>query len=107
MVKVIIHTAPMPDFTPAPTTADVKREAERRILAVMPEYQQRNALALFAETVQTHGVDPANWPGPLQATNAAIMGAWGAIKAIRAKSDAIEAMDPIPADFTADAHWAD
>lgn len=90
---------------PAPTVEDVKAEAARRILAIMPDYQQRNALAMFAEAAQLHGPDPANWPPELQAVNADVMAKWAAIKAIRQRSDEIEAMQPVPADFRSDEHW--
>lgn len=90
---------------PHVTAADVKKEAERRILAIMPEYQQRNALALFAETAMVHGPDPAGWPAELQAQNTAVMEKWAAIKAIRARSNEIETMQPIPRDFREDSHW--
>lgn len=67
---------------PPPITAfDVKAEARRRILAFAPEWKQLNAIRegdsdLFA-----------------------------ALDAIRAASDVIEAMDPIPLDFADDAYW--
>ena len=87
------------------TAAEVKQEAHRRIVAVMPEHQQRNALALFAETAMNHGLDPAGWPPGLQDENAAAQAKWAAIKAIRGRSDAIEAMEPIPVDFRDDGYW--
>jgi hypothetical protein len=88
------------------TAADVKAEAGRRIEAIMPDYKQRNVMAWGLETVMTYGADPADWPAPLQAVNNQAQGAWSAIKAIRAKSDEIEAMSPIPADFRDDGYWA-
>lgn len=91
---------------PAPTVALVKAEAERRILAIMPEYQQRNVMALALETIQQHGPDPAQWPSQLQAINTAAMAKWTQIKALRAKSDEIEGMSPIPADYKNDEYWA-
>lgn len=71
--------------------AEVKAEAERRILAIMPEYEQRNMLALGQELVTTHGPAPAAWPAEDQALYAEVMAKWAQIKAIRAASDAIEA----------------
>lgn len=71
-----------PSWTPPPITAgDVKAEARRRILAFAPEWKQLNAIRegdseLFAK-----------------------------LDAIRAASDAIEAMDPIPDDYRDDKHW--
>lgn len=84
---------------------DVKAEANRRIEAIMPSFKQRNALALGMETVMTYGADPANWPEDLQQVNAAMMDKWAIIKAIRIRSDEIEAMDPIPTDFRDDSYW--
>lgn len=71
--------------------AAVKREAERRILAIMPEYKQRNNLALGVELVTSHGPDPAQWPEQAQALFAAVTAQWGQIKTIRQASDAKEA----------------
>lgn len=71
-----------PSWTPPPITAgDVKAEARRRILAFAPEWKQLNAIRegdseLFAK-----------------------------LDAIRAASDAIEAMDPIPDDYNDDERW--
>lgn len=90
---------------PLVTVAMVKVEAARRIEAIMPDYKQRNVMAWGLETMMAHGPDPANWPPELQAVNDAAQTAWAAIKAIRARSDEIEAMEPIPADFRNDAYW--
>lgn len=92
-----------PDPEPVPveaiTPAQVKAEANRRIVAIMPEYKQRNAIAFGLEMVLEHGPDPANWPADMQNMNAAVQAQWAAIKLIRQRSDAIEVMDPIPQDF--------
>lgn len=78
----------------AQKVAAVNAEAERRILDVMPEYQQRNSLALGMEFVTTLGPDPAAWPADQRATYQAVMAQWAQIKAIRAKSDALGAAVP-------------
>lgn len=71
-----------PSWTPPPITAgDVKAEARRRILAIAPEWRQLNAIR-ENETAIFESID-----------------------AIRAASDTIEAMDPIPSDYTADKYW--
>lgn len=95
-----VYTAP-----PSPTAAAVKDEAARRIDLIMKDYEQRNALALGQEMVLTHGPDITKWPTDMQATLAVMMDRWAAIKAIRAKSDEIEAMSPIPADIADDRYW--
>jgi len=86
--------------------ADVKAEAARRIDLIMKDYEQRNALALGQEMVLTYGPDTSTWPADKQAVLVAAMSKWEAIKALRATSDLIEAMSPIPADFREDAYWA-
>jgi len=78
----------------AAVVAAIKAEATRRILAIMPETQQRNALALGMEMVTTIGPDPADWPAEVQAIHTAAMAAWTAIKDIRALSNQLEASVP-------------
>ncbi|RYG84111.1 MAG: hypothetical protein EON59_13490 [Alphaproteobacteria bacterium] len=87
------------------SVADVKAEAGRRIEEIMPSYKQRNSMAAGLEAMMTYGTDPAAWPPEVQAVNNQAQAAWAAIKAIRAKSDEIEAMAPIPADFRDDGYW--
>jgi hypothetical protein len=88
---------------PPPPTADmVKQEAGRRILAIAPEWRQINMLARAAELLR---IGEPNWTLLQQAEVAAMDAAWADIEAIRAKSNAIEAMDPIPSDYAADKYW--
>ncbi|UVK39924.1 hypothetical protein LHFGNBLO_001339 [Mesorhizobium sp. AR10] len=96
-----------PYVKPVVPAAFVKREASRRIIEIMPEHVQRNALALAQEAVQLHGSDPANWPAELKGLNAEIQSKWKAIKAIRAKSNEIEVMQPVPDDYADDRYWQD
>lgn len=91
---------------PAITVADVKAEAGRRIEAILPDYKQRNVLAFGLEAVMTYGPDPADWPVQLQAVNADMQAKWAVIKAIRVRSDEIEAIDPVPPNFADDGFWA-
>lgn len=86
--------------------AEVKAEAGRRIEAIMPAYKQRNFFALQAELSMSYGPDPKAWPADMQKLAQEGLAAWAQIKAIRARSDEIEAMDPIPLDFDADEWWA-
>lgn len=89
-------------------TADmIKAEAGRRIEAIMPDYEQRNALALGQETIQLYGADPAGWPMERRAINDAIQAKWARINAIRAASNRIEQMNPVPADFRGDPYWTE
>lgn len=88
------------DFTVAPE--EVKREAMRRVLAVAPEWKQRN---LTAQAVILTNKGKASWTAEERAAWAAGEAIWDHIAAIRAASDVLEAADPIPADFADDKHW--
>ena len=85
----------------------VKEEAERRILLVMPVPKQINALAL-AERLrqQTGSENPADWPAEFQPLVAQANAAFDAINALRAASNRLEAMQPIPPNFTDDTYWS-
>lgn len=74
----------------------VKYEAGRRIIEICPEWKQRN---LTAQAAQLAKKGEANWTSEEAAAWAAGEALWGQIAAIRAASDTIEAMDPIPANF--------
>lgn len=83
----------------------VKAEAYRRIIAIMPEWRQRNTLARGMQASMTYGADPALWPASEIAAANEANAAWATIQAIRDASDALEQMDPIPEDFAADKYW--
>lgn len=87
---------------PAGTVDRVKAEAARRILALCPEWKQRN---LIAQAVILQDKGRANWTPEEQAAWDAGAALWAQIAAIRAKSDQIEAMDPIPHDVENNAIW--
>jgi hypothetical protein len=87
---------------PAPTEAQVRAEAARRILAIAPEWKQRNLTAQAAILAKK---GEANWTPEERAAWDEGEALWNEIAAIRAASDVIEAMDPIPHDYTADARW--
>lgn len=63
----------------------VKAEAERRILTVWPLWRQMNALRDGGDDLVRMGNE---------------------IDAIRAASNVLEAMQPIPADFDHERHWS-
>ncbi len=63
--------------------AETKAEANRRILAILPEWKQRNYTARAVEMVAAGEIGDDEW----NAMNAA----WTAIKAVRVASDTIEA----------------
>lgn len=98
-------SAPPPPPVPPRTIGEVKAEANRRILAIAPEWKQRNMIAFGVEAIRDHGTDVSAWPAELQAMNTTIQVIWDAIKAIRAKSGEIEAMDPIPDDLEDNSYW--
>jgi len=80
-----------------PATVEmVKAEAYRRIIEICPEWKQRN---LTAQATQLAKKGEANWTPEEQAAWDAGEAIWNQIAAIRAASDVIEAMDPIPANF--------
>lgn len=75
----------------------VKAEAYRRIIALCPEWKQRN---LTAQAAQLAKKGEANWTQAEADAWAAGEALWTQIAAIRAASDTIEALDPIPDDFS-------
>jgi len=80
----------------------VKDEARRRILLICPVWRQSNMLAQAA-TLNDKGRD--NWTAQELEEWEAGEAIWQQIQAIRTASDVIEALDPIPEDYTADTHW--
>lgn len=84
------------------TVEEVKREAYRRIVSICPEWKQRNLLAqasILAEKGR------ANWTAEELAAWDAGEVIWQSIAGIRKASDDIEAMDPIPVDYTDNKWW--
>jgi hypothetical protein len=89
---------------PAEERAEIiKGEAQRRIYEVYPQWKQANMTARTVELLQK---GQSNWNEQEQAESLALNAAWDWIKAIRAKSNEIEAMDPLPADITHDSWWS-
>lgn len=94
---------------------DIRAEARRRILSVFPDWKQSNMIARSVELhrIQAGLMRDANGdllaPRSLTAEELveenAINAAWTWIKHIRAKSNEIEAMSPMPADYTDDSYW--
>lgn len=85
-----------------PTVIEVKDEAYRRITSICPEWKQRN-LTAQAAILAEKGRD--NWTADELAAWEAGEAIWSEIATIRAKSDEIELMDPIPQDYTEDKWW--
>jgi len=84
------------------TVDDVKAEAYRRIVTVLPEWKQRNLTAqaaVLAEKGRT------NWTTEELAAWDAGSALWAQVQGIRNASDALEEMDEIPADYRNDSYW--
>jgi len=98
----VIGDPPLPK-PPAPITAQqVKNEAYRRIIAICPEWRQGN-LTAQASILAEKG--RANWTTEELAAWEAGEAIWSEIATIRAKSNELELMDPIPQDYTEDKWW--
>jgi len=81
----------------------VKDECGRRIYAAFPQWRQANLTARTTELVLAK-----TEVGLTQAETdelAALQLAWAWIKSVRAASDALEMMAPIPTDYDDDARW--
>ena len=96
------------DGTPAPddepTVEEVKAEAGRRILLVCPEWKQRNHIATdltYEKIIRGGGILTEEQ----ESDRLVIEGVWSDIQGIRSKSNDIESMSPIPADYTDDSYW--
>lgn len=93
----------------------VKAEARRRINGRFPDWKQSNMIARSAELARIQAGLMRDANGALVAARAlsadelaeeqAINLAWAWIKAVRAASDSIELINPIPSDYAADARW--
>ena len=91
--------------SPAPRPIDIKAEALRRILAIAPDWKQRNLIAQAAEFA-IKLAEGGTLTAAEQDKRAAGEAIWSQIKSIRAASDELEAMNPIPDDFASnEAHW--
>lgn len=84
--------------------AAVKGEGRRRILARYPDWKQTNMVARGVE-LQEIWRQSGSWTAEEQAEANALAAAWGWIKSVRAASDLIELMSPIPTDFDANDRW--
>jgi hypothetical protein len=98
------HTLVAGDWVAPPITPEmVDAEAQRRILAIFPEWKQRE-FGFLASVLAEKGRD--NWnDNDLAAWNAG-EALWEQIKPIRDASNALEATEGgIPQDYTDDGYW--
>jgi hypothetical protein len=93
-----IARPPAPPVTPA----EIKGEAERRILSRLPEWKQRNLTARGVELVLARVVN-GSWTKAQADEAAAMQAAWDRVKAIRSRSDELE--QTLPGDFAANRNW--
>jgi len=85
-------------------TFDVKAEAQRRIEAIAPGWRQNNMNRRSFELARkgTSGVILT----PTEVHELTVIDAvWAAVDAVRAASNALELMAPIPLDYAADSYW--
>lgn len=76
---------------------DIKAEAARRILSVMPDWKQRNLTARAAELVEAMATGGSLTPEDEQERQQ-IKAIWAWVKAVRAESDRLEAAGLTAAD---------
>ncbi len=84
--------------------AAIKAEAYRRIVAIIPEWKQRNLTAEGVELLSKLA-DGQTLTAQEQTARTKNLAMWAQVKAIRTKSNELEAMDPVPDDFTDDKYW--
>ena len=82
----------------------IKKEASRRILEIAPEWKQRNLISSGVEMLDKLVQGGSLSTADLAARNYSLS-IWSQIAKIRAKSNELEAMDPIPNDFKDDKYW--
>ena len=80
----------------------IKEEAHRRIVQVVPEWKQLNLLARSTELVK---IGEQNWTEAEREEVVLIESIWDKVKQLRAKSDELEAISPIPDDYQDDKYW--
>lgn len=77
------------------SSAEIKAEAQRRILAIAPSWKQANLIASVLELTRDNGSPPDIWETGKQEANQAAQVIWDKIKAIRSFSDTLEANPPL------------
>lgn len=103
------------DLPNAEKIAAIKNEANLRITSRFPSFKQANMIAREGELLRTVLGQMLDTNGNVlparelteaeQAELMAINAGWAWIKAIRTRSNELELMDPIPADYAADERW--
>lgn len=107
----LVTTEAKGEHARAAAKAAIKEEAQRRIIGLVGASDLQNCLIkqLNAQMRATELVNKRALGAELTEAETAEAGALqalaAAIKSIRAASDALEALDPIPEDYRDDAHW--
>ncbi|MCB1516134.1 MAG: hypothetical protein KDJ19_00750 [Hyphomicrobiaceae bacterium] len=83
-------------------TQHIKAEAARRIDEIAPLWRQQNDNALM---LRLAGSPPDRWSDADRLAHDAAAARRAAIDRIRAASNRLEQLDPIPLDYRADKHW--
>ena len=91
------------------STNDVRAEADRKMVALLGARDSRHKDVLISnaqrEAIRLLHKGEANWTPEEAARVVELQQIDAALEAIRAASNVLEAMDPIPADFADDANW--
>ena len=82
----------------------IKAEASRRILAKYPDWKQRNLTARGVELLNIKILN-GKWSDDEAKEASVLQSIWDLIKQVRANSNKLEVMQPIPTDFTDDKWW--
>lgn len=114
-----IASAPVPE----PTAADVRAEASRRLQVVFGARDATHLDIIIANATREVArlnqikvgvphpaggwlAEPREWTAEERARLATLHGADQMLESIRAASNRLEAMQPVPADYAADDHWS-
>lgn len=82
----------------------VRAECGRRIYTAFPQWRQANYTARATELIEKKA-DGLVLDAQELAELAALKSVWDWIKAVRAASNVLEALDPIPPNYQADENW--
>ena len=108
--ELMEQKVPIADYVPpAPTTDDVRREAQRRIMALLGARDGRHLEVLISngsrEAIRLLRKGSDNWTSNETVRAATLEQVDKAIESIRAKSNMLEAMEEIPMKFANAKYW--
>lgn len=79
-------------------------EANRRVLAVFPEYSQRNASAEMNNYITQYGADATTWPAAAKSRKAEMDRCWTYVNAVRNTANSM-GQSNLPTDPSGDGNW--